>query len=908
MMKRRNIIMVMMASLLLGSCSPDDILSVPNGNGRIRFDVGVSQSQEVAVTPMNGGATRSAEPLFLPTSSIEMHSGDMTMYANCASNADIPMHNIVREKTTRGTEINTSNFYNSFGLFGYFYDSTQLWTSINKSDISPESSMTNLLVTQNDNSWTTDVYWPGGTKRATFFAYAPYDCQGAILESNTGAPKITYTVPSEIAEQKDLLVAKSTEDISCDGKSVVDLTFEHALTAIKFTQGELGDYTKIKSITISGVKNQGELSLDGASWDNVSTTDGNTYTITSETGITLDDVILLLMPQELPNGANLLVTMSNDDGKKTKNFSADLTGVWQKGYTVTYQLSVNKIFGDYVLEITPNTKVFDEKGGDVSMTVRSYFEYSDGSSQISLPWTASYAYADGTDTRTPIANALTITSASNGKGGSIGESITAKIEKQYFKSDKTLSASEKGTESEPFDLSTYNPATGETLSGEDRRSANCYVVNAPGWYKIPLYYGNSLNNRNGYGTATFQNHVGKPIDDDNRNFSSSVSSGKLLWQDEYALITPSSIGKTSDGQYLKFYVSPDAIAQGNAVIAALNSNDQILWSWHIWVTNMDLTGRVNVLSGAANRDTNYPFMKKPVGFCEASTLRYPQRDFIVTIKQNTSCKLAAAKISQKSEKTQSVAQNCTFYQWGRKDPFPGASSNNNTFSEQKLCYKADGSTFVYDKKGSNTKPGDGKQSMAGSILNPTTFYYSNTTSGNSGDINYDDVKNDWCTEIYYDNWSKLTEPGFDDNAPTKTVYDPCPIGFKMPGSLAFTRFTTDGQNHNSSQSGWQNYVNASNKTQYSSDKGYSFYTQNNGTGTKDFWYAFGFIDCSTGRYTADSGTGKGCLAYAGFFGDYWSARAYSAGRGCFLHFRSGGVYPRGTDRRAYGFAARPVSE
>lgn len=893
--------MVMMMSLLLGSCSPDDILSVPNGNGRIRFDVGVSQSQDVTVTPMNGSATRSAEPLFLPTSSIEMHSGDMTMYANCASNADIPMHNIVREKTTRGTEINTSNFYNSFGLFGYFYDSTQLWTSINKSDIPPEPSMTDLLVTLNDNSWTTDVYWPGGTKRATFFAYAPHHCQGAILESNTGAPKITYTVPSVIDEQKDLLIAKSNEDISCNGESDVDLTFKHALTAIKFTQGDLGDYTKITGITISRVNNKGDLSLDGDSWENVSTTDGNTYTITSETGIILNDVILLLMPQTLPSGAKLEVKMSNDDGTNTKDFSADLTGVWQKGYTVTYQLSVNKIFGDYVLEITPNTKDFDENGGDVSMTVKSYFEYSDGSSQISLPWTLSYAYADGTDKRTPIDKALTSFSATSGSGGTT-ESITAKIEKQYFKSNNTLSASEKGTESEPFDLSTYNPATGKTLSGEDRRSANCYVVNAPGWYKIPLYYGNSFNNRNGYGTATFQNHEGTQINDDNRNFSSKVTSGKLLWQDEYALITPSSIKK--DGDYLKFYVSPDAIAQGNAVIAATsgeNGTGDILWSWHIWVTDLPLTERVNVLSGAANRNTNYPFMTKPVGFCEASTLIYPQRDFIVTIKQGTSCKLAAARISQKSGTTLSVAQNCTFYQWGRKDPFPGARSNDNTVSVQKLCYKADGSDFVYEKKGGNTTPGDGKQSMAGSIQNPTTFYYSNTSSGNNGDANYDDVKNDWCTVTYNDNWSKLTGPGFDDNAPTKTVYDPCPIGFKMPGSVAFTRFTTNGQNETNS-----NCFNVSYKTTYETDKGWNFYIDD--SNNTDFWYAFGLIDGWTSRYTDNSGTGKGCLAYAGFDGSYWSARAYSVGRGFGLYFSSGFVNPGSASARAYGFAARPVSE
>ena len=262
MMKRRNIIMVMMASLLLGSCSSEDILSVPNGNGRIRFDVGVSQSQEVAVTPMNGGATRSAEPLFLPTSSIEMHSGDMKMYANCASNADIPMHNIVREKTTRGTEINTSNFYNSFGLFGYFYDSDKSWTT-DGSSLNPETSMNDLHITQSASSWTTSVYWPGSTKKSTFFAYAPHNCEGVSWASQiTGAPNMTYTVPQNVSDQKDLLVAKSTEDISCDGKTSVALTFKHALSAIKFVKGDTPGYKEIKEIRISGVYNQGTLNMN----------------------------------------------------------------------------------------------------------------------------------------------------------------------------------------------------------------------------------------------------------------------------------------------------------------------------------------------------------------------------------------------------------------------------------------------------------------------------------------------------------------------------------------------------------------------------------------------------------------------------------------------------------------------
>ena len=43
----------------------------------------------------------------------------------------------------------------------------------------------------------------------------------------------------------------------------------------------------------------------------------------------------------------------------------------------------------------------------------------------------------------------------------------------------------KGNESEPYDLSTE----GGTLS---QTTANCYVVNAPGTYKLPLVYGNAI--------------------------------------------------------------------------------------------------------------------------------------------------------------------------------------------------------------------------------------------------------------------------------------------------------------------------------------------------------------------------------------------------------------------------------
>ena len=110
----------MMTSLLLGSCSSEDILSVPNGNGRIRFDVGVSQSQEV---------------MEMPISTSPMTCGNDTLYAHSAALRNIELHNDVTSKT-RGKEVDNSSFPNNFGLYGYIYNSDQSWEN-NGSELQP---------------------------------------------------------------------------------------------------------------------------------------------------------------------------------------------------------------------------------------------------------------------------------------------------------------------------------------------------------------------------------------------------------------------------------------------------------------------------------------------------------------------------------------------------------------------------------------------------------------------------------------------------------------------------------------------------------------------------------------------------------------------------------------------------
>lgn len=84
-------------------------------------------------------------------------------------------------------------------------------------------------------------YWPQDGRNVSFFAYAPFiDVQDSFTLypaaiANTGAPRITYTVPAGILDQIDLIYGNSvnlTYDLTNNGQ--VELEMEHALTRVDF--------------------------------------------------------------------------------------------------------------------------------------------------------------------------------------------------------------------------------------------------------------------------------------------------------------------------------------------------------------------------------------------------------------------------------------------------------------------------------------------------------------------------------------------------------------------------------------------------------------------------------------------------------------------------------------------------
>ena len=209
----------------------------------------------------------------------------------------------------------------------------------------------------------------------------------------------------------------------------------------------------------------------------------------------------------------------------------------------------------------------------------------------------------------------------------------------------------------------------------------------------------------------------------------------------------------------------------------------------------------------------------------------------------------------------------TLYQFGRKDAFPGVASSalaaNSHFTEN---------------------AGDNMSIMNG-ILNPGKFY----TWGSNWDSNYG----------YYNLWSAdNTVTGNNnqgnDNPVVKTVYDPCPTGFKMPANNAFTGFTTTGQ-YSTARLEF-NVDGTSDEQTYNNNYGHNFWTSSSKTATINF------------PASGDRSIYNGSLVRVGSIGFYWSAVPGVPNYGCLLYFDSGDVAPLALNTRPYGFSARPVSE
>lgn len=266
------------------------------------------------------------------------------------------------EKQTKGAEITSATLQN-FGAMAY-----KTGQNVYTEETYLPDFMFNQKVTKEITGWeySPKKHWPNEKEfKISFFAYAPHSdknnpTNGIVVYDHTtiGTPYLIYTVPIDVADQPDLIVAIPEKD-----KQIIDnrirFEFKHALAYIGFTlKGDNNE--QVKSIGLRGFANSAQLSIDGKriEWSNLTTTNttqiynaglnydaGQEYVTATPEGIptaTLmkTDGYIMVIPQILTSDTKLVVTLANSTVREVSINLITPKSEWEANTPYTYTIEL----------------------------------------------------------------------------------------------------------------------------------------------------------------------------------------------------------------------------------------------------------------------------------------------------------------------------------------------------------------------------------------------------------------------------------------------------------------------------------------------------------------------------------------------------------------------------------------
>ncbi|MDY6249453.1 MAG: hypothetical protein SPL55_08545, partial [Prevotella sp.] len=547
-----------------------------------------------------------------------------------------------------------------------------------------------------------------------------------------------------------------------------------------------------------------------------STTGGTNQMITND-GTPNETVgtTFLVLPQDLPDDAYAIVTLVEEGKTEEQYLSAQLRGLtptWLPGHTYTYVLSSTTFPSDYHFTIEDGYLEFTHMGEPTSTGDQFRVESYNLTTGEPVAWEIDgymLQNADGTwpdtwqSSETTMLNSLSSTS---GAGGSAGDLVTTSVKQtmpnntRVVRRQDVLRDPSRPTKTN-FDLSIHKLDNSDAVI--NRSTANSYIVRYAGTYKIPLVVGNSIQNgvakqaqdytsainqefkiSNGtnlniywkYGYNIFTIYNGNVLTTANGKISGATNP-EIVWHDfcdpdnGYAPLTViKDLSITTEGgmQFLNFAVDASTIQQGNAVLAVKDGSGKIMWSWHIYITDTDWT-KTSLITNFKGVDFN--LAPENLGYVdEVTTNHFEERMMKVRVRQAVSEETAEVTIKQLPSVTRALHHWDTKYQWGRKDPFPGLDDNlskyytgTKTFGHFTNYYESIQKPFQW-----GTDAGYG------------SWY---------GAANSSVWLNVWSAKL-----TKVLTNEADVRAQVtsvKTIFDPCPVGFKVPPSAVFTGLIND---------------------------------------------------------------------------------------------------------------------
>ena len=768
-----------------------------------------------------------------------------------------------------------------------------------------------------DGTLATTQLWSWSEPYARFYAVYPqvttsYNKLTLSPASNTSTPYVNIEVEPGVQNQKDLMTACSgTTPIhyATQGTApAVPLQFQHAMTAIRFKIGDrLSGTHKITKIEIVGAKSKGKFTLPssvqdatGASfnsaWSDVSdpatfTLDGisvNTSGHVNETivGKDNDNFTFFMIPQTLSSDVKVKVYFDN---QASPAIVAPFAGTWKAGTTKTYALSQSANNLKYTFEATPNpSEAANTEGATTSYQITSYVD--DDKQHRPVKWkVVSYdADGDGTFSMSEKPDWLTIPNE--------GRTTTQDVE-QYTASFK---ANQRDVLADFNNaMKTADPVTNYNLAnatGADaiENTANCYIISAPGTYRIPLVYGNAIKggttNASAYtsskstkmGTEEFVLQKFLDHNDDEitspyiniQNAENQAMKAEVIWEDCQNIVSTPAVTGSGANSYLTFEIKKENLQNGNAVVAVKNAAGTVMWSWHLWFTPKSSLKKIPFTSGGST----YNFMTDNLGWKYTKWTGGLKREVVVKIEQQAETgEKKTATITLKQAPGNNVREGYgNLYQWGRKDPLPGT----DTFYPNTGYKFNDGYTIVGDQVADYTNPAN-KQRMEertiGLSIREPGIMLPKVGGG----------KLSWTNRQYVNLWSadndKINETETPIKNGIKTIYDPSPVGFKIPDAYAFKDLSQTG-------AVWSN--------------GYTLKVDND----KEIYFQAG------GYRDGNDGVIKGVKNYA----LYWASAALIHGTGgpgyAYRALMSSSKFSmpitdtEGFGTRSYGYGVRPVAE
>lgn len=735
----------------------------------------------------------------------------------------------------------------------------------------------------------------------------------AIAPGVTPGSSVSLDFKPLVTALEFTLLTKSGDAITSKLTSVVlSSTQSSAYLAGSFTAGLTT--TGLTSLTTSNITNGSNsitISLPGGGVQ-LSTTDA--YTVT-----------FLTLPM---SQTSLTLTLNFANGTKRtlelKNGNAWVTvDACKKSYI--WKLDAPLTVGTFVFSVTNPSDLVYSGGTSTTGNVVSY-RYTKGSdvaaNRFNVAWSIEGYYptaadaAAGTNKYSGIGSTfLTSFSPSSTSGGYSGNTVSISygaspgtnttVDMATDITAKLTSNSgayvRRGTSSSYWNLA--NPSSGSRTSISE--TANTYIVNAPGYYCIPLVMGNGIKNSTfntvAWQQTNFVNYKGTSITSAAspllQDTGSTPTKAFIVWEEadmvalsdktnwflDSGCITSSNVtigGSSKTIYWLKFQITND-IKQGCIILAVTDGTD-VMWSWTIWVTDyIPQDGRSGYNSGSSLADvtctydssgSQVTFMPRNLGWVEGGSTtgtHYNQRSVFVRLKQTGTTNYVVMNVTQPetSVVTGGSAGHHPYYQWGRKDALMPSNGTGQTLLSP-----------LYGKYTSFLST-NAKQTLATAIKNPQRYY------------GYGSGSTDWCSTSYNGWWRAGNTATAADKVTVKTIYDPCPAGYTVPRFNAFLGFRlgTSGTSPNASGS----FV-----------KGYYFWTgyrANASASTSGMKTIF---------FPASGGYIEGALSGVNAASNCWAAVPSNAYNGYTFGFDSFAANPQVNyiRYRSNGYAVRPSRE